>query len=122
MIPDHLEAYQVALIAWGFVLLLYGLQGLISVWLEGQELRLGQKGERASESLWAVAAILLLLGLLAFFAVRFVNGLRVGTTPAALAFDASMLFFGLAAMLVLYRRFFIADEVIVQDRDEETLW
>jgi hypothetical protein len=43
MIPAHLESYQIALIVWGFVLALYGVQGVLSVWLEGQQLQPGRR-------------------------------------------------------------------------------
>lgn len=120
MIPIHLDSYQIALIVWGFVLALYGLQGLLSVWLEGA----AQPGEKspAPEPLGAVAAIAILAGIEIFLAVRFVQSLQHQPEPQRLAFYGALLFFGLAAMLVLYRKYFIGDEVITQDRDDGVPW
>ncbi|GBC76415.1 hypothetical protein HRbin07_00616 [bacterium HR07] len=121
MIPAHLESYQIALIVWGFVLALYGVQGLLSVWLEGQQLRPGEK-HQAREPVGAVIAIALLTGVVLFFAVQFVRSLQHQPDPQRLALDGALLFFGLAAMLVLYRKYFIGDEVVTQDRDDGVPW
>jgi len=121
MIPAHLESYQIALIVWGFVLALYGVQGVLSVWLEGQQLQPGEK-KAAPEPLPAVAAITVLAGAEIALAVQFVQNLRHGPNPHALALDGALLFLGLAAMLVLYRKYFLSDEVITQDRDDGVPW
>lgn len=121
MIPAHLESYQIALIVWGFVLALYGVQGLLSVWLEGPQLRPGEKNQ-AREPLGAVVAIALLTGVVFFFAVRFVQSLQHQPDPQRLALYGALLFVGLAAMLVLYRKYFIGDEVVTQDRDDGVPW
>jgi hypothetical protein len=121
MIPTHLDAYQIALIAWGFVLALYGVQGVLSVWLEGRELKLKGQGERPREPLWVLVVILALTALELLLAVRFVLGLP--TAPARqLALDAGLLFMVLAVMLVLYRKYYVADEVMAQERDDGVPW
>lgn len=121
MIPAHLESYQIALIVWGFVIALYGVQGLLSVWLEGQQLQPGEK-HSPREPLGAVVVIALLAGLALFFAVQFVRSLQQQPDPQRLALYGALLFFGLAAMFVLYRKYFIGDEVITQDRDDGVPW
>ncbi len=121
MIPAHLESYQVALIVWGFVLALYGVQGLLSVWLEGQELRPGEKNS-APEPMGAVIVMALLAGAVLLCAVQFVRSLQYQPDPQRLALYGALLFWGLAAMLVLYRRYFIGDEVVVGDRDDGVPW
>lgn len=121
MIPAHLEAYQIALIVWGFVLLLFGVQGLLAVWLEGRELVPGE-ARPAREPWGAVGSMVVLLGLELFFAVRFVGDLVLNPAPEPLALWGALLFFGLAAMLVIYRKYFISDEVIVQERDDGVPW
>lgn len=121
MIPGHLESYQIALIVWGFVLALYGVQGLLSVWLEGQQLRPAEKNP-AREPLGAVVVMALVAGVVLFFAVQFIQGLRYQPDPQRLALDGAVLFFGLAAMLVLYRKYFLGEEVVTQDRDDGVPW
>jgi len=121
MIPTHLDSYQIALIAWGFLLALYGVQGVLSVWLEGRELRLNAHRERPREPLWVFVVVLGLTALEFFLAVRFVMGLP--TAPARqLALDSGLLFLVLAAMLVLYRKYFVEDEVVAGERDDGVPW
>ncbi len=121
MIPAHLESYQIALIVWGFVLALYGVQGLLSVWLEGRELQPAEKNS-AREPLGAVVAITLVVGVVLFCAVQFVHSLQHHPDPQRLALYGALLFLGLAAMLVLYRKYFVDDEVVTQDRDDGVPW
>jgi len=122
MIPTHLEAYEIALIAWVTVLAVFGLQGLISVWLEGRELE-ADKPKRASEPLAAVVAMGALALAEVFLAARLVRALHVAPEPAGtLALYASLGAFILAVMLIIYRRYFIDDEVIVGEREDGVPW
>lgn len=121
MIPEHLESYEIGLVAWIFLLALFGIQGLISVWLEGKELKLGRE-KRPSESPIAVIAIGILTVAELVLAVSFIQSLQANGSPKALAIYAALIFFSLAAQLCLYRRYFIADEVIAQERDDELPW
>jgi len=121
IIPEHLEAYEIALIVWLAVLAVYGLQGLISVYLEGRELEL--EGGHQARASWG--SLLLLLGLLAFQifdAAEFVTSFLGGASSQTLAVYAALGFFGLAAMLVVYRRAFISDEAIAQEREDDVPW
>lgn len=119
-IPEHLDAYQIGLIAWGFLLALYGIQGLLSVWQEGQELVPGRR-ERPKEPLWALLAAAALVALIFYLAIRFISELA-DAPPRQLALDAGLLFLSLAAMLVLYRKYFVGDEAVLQDRDDGVPW
>ena len=120
MIPTHLEAYQIALIAWGFLLGLYGVQGVLSVWLEGRELAPGST-ERPQEPLWSLLAALSLAALVIAWGIKFAGELATAP-PRQLALDAGVLFVGLASMLVVYRRYFVTDEAVAQDRDDGIPW
>ncbi len=120
MIPTHLDAYQIALIAWGFLLALYGVQGVLSVWLEGRELVPGPT-ERPPEPVWSLIAALGLAALVMAWAIKFMGELATAP-PRQLALDAGVLFLGLALMLVLYRRYFITHEAVTQDRDDGIPW
>lgn len=119
-IPEHLDAYQIGLIAWAFLLALYGIQGLLSAWQEGQELVPGRR-ERPKEPLWALLAAAGLTGFIFYLAIRFI--LELGEAPPRrLALDAGLLFLALAAMLVLYRKYFVPDEAVEQERDDGVPW
>lgn len=122
-IPEHLDAYEIGLIAWGFLLALYGLQGILSVWLEGRELVPGRsrREARPESPLWVLSIALGLTAFVLVWAVRFIQELP--TAPSRqLALDAGLLFLGLAAMLVLYRKYFLADEIVAQERDDGVPW
>lgn len=120
-LPSHLEAYEIGLVAWVVLLSLFAIQGMISVWLEGRELKVG-KPTRASEP---IAALLLavLLALLEFiWIVQFVRGLYGGAPPAMIAIYAALLSFTLAILLLIYRRAFLSAETILQERDDHVPW
>lgn len=121
MIPEHLTEYQIGLLAWVLVLAVYGMIGLLSVWLEGvepiPEVREPRAGSGAllAMSVFAVAA---LVG-----SVRFIDRVVAGTGEAlTLGLWGTFWMWSLAMTLALYRRHFMAAETIQQDRDEEIPW
>lgn len=122
-IPEHLDAYQIGLLAWAFLLALYGVQGALSVWLEGRELHV-EPGEQRGDPrapLWSLLAALGLTGFVLVWAFKFAA--ELATAPSRqLALDSGLLFVALAAMLALYRRHFLRDEVLAQDRDDGVPW
>lgn len=121
LIPEHLTEYQIGLLAWVLVLAVYGMIGLLSVWLEGVEgipervePRPGA-GALAAVSLSAVAA----LAGSVWFIVQVVSG----TGPVlALGLSGTFWMWSLAIAVALYRRHFMVRETIQQDRDEEIPW
>jgi hypothetical protein len=121
IIPAHLEAYEVWQIAWVFALALFGVQGLISVFLEGQELRPGMK-EALSESNVALLLMALLLLAELFICFKFINDLAGAASVQTLAWETSAGFFLLAAMVIVYRRWFLPHEVLVQERRDHVPW
>jgi len=121
MIPEHLKAYEIGLVAWSFLLALFGLQGLITVFLEGEELE-PRAGEEREGSRWAVALLVGLLALEVTLAVLFARGLYSGARAETLALYGGGIFLALAAMLVVYRRAFVEDEVIAQEREDGFPW
>jgi hypothetical protein len=121
MIPEHLKAYEIGLVAWTFLLGLFGVQGLITVFLEGEVVE-PHEGEEREGSPWAV---LLMAGLWAaevVFSVLFARGLYGGARSEVLALYSGAIFLALAAMLIVYRRCFIKDEVVAQEREDDFPW
>lgn len=121
MIVEHLEAYEIALVIWSFLFGLLGLQGLISIYLEGETEQPGTHPPRPAPA----AVIALMAGLAAanvWVAWVFVAQLFQGGEPVSLARWAALMALTLAALVGLYRRYFIADEVLAQDRDDGVPW
>lgn len=120
---EHLDAYEVALIIWSFLFGLLGLQGLISIWLEGE---VDEPGERPAPSPGRGALIfaaLLTAGEVGL-SVHLVRQLFGGGSPDPEAAGRTMalLALGLALLLMLYRRYAVDDAVIAQDRDDGVPW
>ncbi len=119
--PTHLEAYEIGLITWVGLLLVTGVQGLISVYVEGQELRpLEHKPAREPWEAVLLVAAFTLLELL--WAGGFIRGLFSVRAMSELAVYGALLSFTLAASLLVYRRAFVADESLVQERDDGIPW
>ncbi len=121
LIPEHLTEYQIGLLAWVLVLAVYGMIGLLSVWLEGVEPvpeRVEPRpglGALAAMGLFAVAA---LAG-----SVWFIVQVVAGTGPVlTLGLSGAFWMWSLAIAVALYRRYFMVAETIQQDRDEEVPW
>lgn len=116
--PKDLSVGQIGLVAFALVLGLYGIVGLVSVWLEGTELRVGTHAPRASMPALLVA-VLLALGLvvLSGLFVRSIRSSLVSNTVAPL--EQGLLFGGMmlcaAAALAVYRKAFVAEEAIAED-------
>ncbi len=121
MIVEHLEAYEIALIIWSLLFGLLGLQGLVSIYLEGEvdEPRV----QPAPNAPWRVVALMALLTAAnVWLAWQFVQGLYQDVPATSLARTAALLMFLLAALIGIYRRYFIDDVVIAQDRDDGVPW
>jgi hypothetical protein len=119
----HLEAYEIGLIAWAALLAIAGSQGLISAFLEDPEPR--ESEPRAARGSWgAFSLVVILIVLELLWAVLFVAELlRVDNVSAgALAGYGALLCFTLAAAFIVYRRAFISNETLFQERDEEVPW
>lgn len=120
-VPEHLSEYQIGLLAWVLVLAVFGIVGVASVWLEGRELSeahpapAGGNVAAAAVTLFAVAA----LGGSALFMRQVAGG---DASVAALGVTATFWMWSLAAALAAYRRYFMAGEVIQQDRHDEVPW
>ncbi|MFQ6116688.1 MAG: hypothetical protein ACE5LQ_00320 [Candidatus Bipolaricaulia bacterium] len=121
MIPEHLKAYEIGLVAWTFLMALFGIQGLITVFLEGKELE-PHEGEERGGSPWAVLLFAGLFLVDVAFSLLFMRGLFGGARAETLALYSGVIFLALAAMLIVYRRFFVKDEVIAQEREDDFPW
>ena len=121
MVVEHLEAYEIALIIWSVLLGLLGLQGLISIYLEGEVEEVGVYA--APKPSWGIVALMAALtGGVVWAAGAFIQQGVGGETANALGPLAALMAFLLAALVGLYRRYFINDEVVAQERDDGVPW
>mgnify|MGYP003406590727 FL=1 len=124
-VPEELSVGQIGLMAFGAVLLLYGLMGLVSYWLEGIELRPGRHFPTPSTAPVAAGVILVLLltALSGFFVRLLVYSAQTGHNPTwlqGLIFGSISLV--VAALFEIYRRFFGWEEVINEVEKREFPW
>lgn len=122
LIPEHLTEYQIGLLAWVLVLAVYGVVGLASVWLEGEE-PVPQRVEPRPGTGAVIALTVFALATLAgsVFFIRQV--VRADSGPMlALGLSGAFWMWSLAMVLAVYRRYFVPNETIEQDRDEELPW
>ncbi len=120
-LPSHLEAYELGLVAWVIVVGLFAIQGFLSIWIEGRELKVGESA-RASESAVALLLAAFLTVLTLVLAWQFMLSLYRGAPPSVIAVYAALSLFTLAAFILIYRRAFVPSETIVQAHDDHVPW
>jgi hypothetical protein len=118
--PGTLKVLELAAVAWAVGLATYGIQGLISVLLEGHELRPGRVLPRLSDPLTLAIALLslVLFGIAIFLAV----GLTSEWGVKALGALAGAGCLVLALLLVSYKEAFVGEEATLDDRDDGIPW
>lgn len=124
--PEELTIGQIGLMAFAAVLFMYGFVGLLSNWLEGAEMRPGIHYPNPS-SAPVVAGVVLSLALVlasGFFVRSLVfaaskEGSNVTWLQGGL-FAAMMLI--IAVLVSIYKKFFMAEEVLAEDEKSEFPW
>jgi hypothetical protein len=107
-------------IAWSIGLAIFGLQGLLSVLVEGQELHPGRVRPRLTEPL-SVAIVVFALALCGT-AVALAWGLTGDWSPEALGWLAGAGCLILAVILIFYKEAFVGDEACFDERDDGVPW
>jgi hypothetical protein len=107
-------------IAWALGLAVYGVQGLISILLEGRELHLGRALPRMTSPLSAGIALfsLALLAIAVLLAIALTNDWDVEIL-GLLAGGGCLV---LAALVVFYKEAFVGDETTLDNRDDGIPW
>jgi hypothetical protein len=123
-VPSHLYLYEVFLTSVIMILAIYGIHGLVSVWLEGRELEPGRRPTRNSPwAFWAILACLsAVLAISVAFAGAIAEGLRAGPDTVREGFLMGSLLLLFALALALYKHHFLPDEVLVEDPDTDVPW
>ena len=118
--PFSLNELEIGLVAWALALAIYGLQGLISVVSEGQELHLGRSAPRLTDPLSGAIVVLALL--LFADAVVLAIGIGSGWRPEAIGIFAGAGCLDLAILLILYKEAFVGDEACLDEIDDGIPW
>jgi hypothetical protein len=118
--PLPLSELQLGAIGGAVTLAVFGIQGLISVLLEGRELRPGMTPPQLTNPLSAAIVIVSLL--LVGDAVLLGYGIVIGWGTAALGVAAGVGCVFLAALLVCYKEAFLGDEARFDDREDGVPW
>ena len=128
-VPEDIKLPEIFLATFVMVLLTYGLIGLYSVWAEGTELHPGIHKARSTPL--AMTAMVVTLALSLLFSVLFVRQMVADYAAwaneempnvTAEGFYAAMILLPIAIAIGLYKKFFMDDEVLVEDADGEFPW
>jgi hypothetical protein len=115
--PTELQLGEIAL---AITLAIFGIQGLISVVVEGQELEPGRVPERLTGTL---SVGILLLSLVLFgLAIVLAYGIADEWQTKAIGSIAGVGCLVLATLLVFYKEAFVGDEANFDDRDDGVPW
>jgi hypothetical protein len=115
-----LSELQIGLAAWAFSLAIFGLQGLLSVAIEGRELRPGRMPPRLTDALSAAIVIASLLLLVAAGLLGI--GIRLSLSIQTIGLAAGLGCVILALLLVFYKEAFLGDEAALDRRDDGLPW
>ena len=118
--PLPLSELQLGAVAGALTLGVFGIQGLISVLLEGRELRPGMAPPQLTNPL-SVAVVIVSLLLFAD-ALLLGYGIVMGWGTAALGLSAGAGCVFLATLLVGYKEAFLGDEARFDDREDGVPW
>ena len=118
--PLPLSELQLGAVAGALTLAVFGIQGLISVLLEGRELRPGMTPPHLTNPL--SVAIVIVSILLCGDALLLGYGIVIGWGTAELGIVAGAGCIFLATLLVCYKEAFLGDEARFDDREDGIPW
>ena len=118
---EDVKSYQIAGIVWGVLFLMVAFIAFVSGWIE-RDVSVPIHIKKDVVGTGPFVSILLLILLDFTLIVAFVVELFIKTTPSTRGFTASLIFFILAIVVALYRRYYIDERVVVHDLDDELPW
>lgn len=116
----YLSEIEIGLVAWALLLLMFGLQGVISVISEGRELRPGKAPPRLTDTLTGMIVIFSII--LAALAVTLVIALVGNLSVVWLGTTAGLGAIVLSLLLIFYKEAFLGDEAHLDERDDGIPW
>jgi hypothetical protein len=118
--PQSLSELEIGFIGFALTLLIFAVQGFISVLLEGRELRPGRVRPRLTNPL--SVAIVIFSGLLLVIAVFLGIGIAQEWQPYLIGTLAGLGSIDLALLLVFYKEGFVGNYARFDDREDGTPW
>lgn len=118
--PEALSEIEIGLIGFALTLLIFAVQGFISVLLEGRELHLGRVRPRLTNPL--SVAIVIFTVLLLVIAGFLGTGIARGWQPYLIGTLAGLGSIDLALLLVFYKEGFVGSEAHFDERDDGVPW
>jgi hypothetical protein len=115
-----LSEVQLGAVAGALTLTIFGVQGLLSVAVEGQELHPGFRPPQLTNPLSAGIVLTALLLLLDAFILG--TGIVAGWDTAALGIAGGIGCLLLATLLLFYKEAFLGDEARFDDREDGVPW
>ena len=131
-VPEDLKLPEIFLGTFIMVLLVYGLMGLYSTWAEGEQLEPGIHRNKSTS--FGMYAMLFSLAMVVFCSVGFVRAIFESISLQGLTAEppvinvpqegvfAAGIFLFLAAVVMLYKKYFMDGEVLVEDSGGEFPW
>lgn len=107
-------------VAWSIGLAIFGLQGLLSVLVEGQELHVGRVPPHLTDPLSIV--IVLISFVLLGTATALAYGLTSDWKPSTIGAFAGVGCIALSLLLVCYKEGFVGDEAHFDEREDGVPW
>jgi hypothetical protein len=115
-----LTTLELGAVAWAIGLFVYGIQGLISIASEGEELHPGRSRPRLTDLL-SGAIVLFSLGLFGL-AILLAIGISLDWQTRTLGIFAGVGCLVLAVLLIFYKEAFVGDDAAVEPRDDGIPW
>jgi len=118
---EDVKSYQIAGIVWGVLFIMVAFIAFVSGWIE-KDVSSPIHVRKEVVGTGPFVSILLLIGFDIFLIIAFIVELFIKTTPSTRGFTASLIFFIVAVVIALYRHYYIDEEVVVHDLDDELPW
>ncbi len=118
---EDVKSYQIAGIVWGVLFLMVALISFVSGWIE-KDPHSPIYISKEAVGTGPFVSIMLLLFIDFALIIAFIVELFIKTTPSTRGFTASLIFFIIAIVIALYRHYYIDEEVVIHDLDDELPW
>lgn len=116
-----IASYQIAGIVWGVLFLMAAFIAFITEWIEYVSTEpVFIKKENVGLGPFIMLTILGIVDII--LVIAFIEELFSKTTPTVRGLTASVIFFILSIMVVLYRRYYIDERIIIHELDDKLPW
>jgi len=118
---EDVKSYQIAFLIWGVLFLMVAFIAFVTGWIEGDVSKpVHIRKDNVEAKPFFILVVLGVVDIVLIFG--FVVSLFSNTTPSTRGFLAALVFAVLAAMVALYRHYFIDEEVVMHDMDDQLPW